>query len=141
MLKRVAITVVEGDADEAAAEIALGHAAVHLVEADGVNVRSAQQLDHAAEKPRRDFEDAIGLEAIGPRRADVMQRQDRADAADERVQRQMRAGKVRRNSNPPRMIVCLSPAIVSCLVRYPSALAAHYPNIWLIILCTIAHRA
>ena len=40
VLQRVAIAVVEGQADEAPGEIALAHAAVHLVEADRYRCRS-----------------------------------------------------------------------------------------------------
>ena len=96
MLEIVAIAVVEGETHEAPAEIALGHAAVHLVEADDVDARAAQELDHAGEEARRDFQEPIGLEAIGPRRAHMMQRQDRADPADQRLQRDMGAAEIQR---------------------------------------------
>ena len=48
------------------------------------------------EKARRDLEQAIGLEAVGPRRAHVVQGQNDADAADQRLQRRVRAGKIQR---------------------------------------------
>ena len=41
-LQSVAIAVVEGEADEAAGKIALGQAAVHLVEADQIDAGAAQ---------------------------------------------------------------------------------------------------
>ena len=96
VLQDVAIAVVEGEADEAAAKIARGQAAVHLVERDHVDARAAQQLDHAGQKPRRDFKEPIGLEAVGPRRPHVMHGQNGADAAHQRLQRPMRAGKIQR---------------------------------------------
>ena len=45
-LQRVAVAVVEGDADETPREIALDQAAVHLVEADEIDADAAQ-LDDA----------------------------------------------------------------------------------------------
>ena len=94
--QRVAVAVVERETDEAPGEIAFRHAAVHFVEADEVEAGAAQQLDDAGEKPRRDLEQPIGLEAAGPRRADVVQGQNDADAADERLQRRVGAGKIQR---------------------------------------------
>jgi hypothetical protein len=96
VLLDVAIAVVEGEADEAPLEIALRHAAVHLVEADEVDVGAAQKLDHAGEEARRDLEQAIGLEAVRPRRADVMKRQNDADPADQRFQGGVRAAEIER---------------------------------------------
>ena len=55
-----------------------------------------EQLDHAGKKARRDFKDAVGLEAIRPRRPHVMQRENDADAADKRLERPMRAGEIER---------------------------------------------
>ena len=69
---------------------------MHFVEADEVEAGAAQQLDNAGEKPRRDLEQPIGLEAAGPRRADVVQGQNDADAADEGLQRRVGAGKIQR---------------------------------------------
>ena len=80
-MQGVAVAVVEGEANEAAGEIALAQAAMHLVEADQVQIGTAQILDHAGEEARRDLKQAIGLEAVGPRRAHMVQGQDRADAA------------------------------------------------------------
>jgi len=61
-----------------------------------VDAGAGEQLDHAGEKARRDFEDAVGLEAIGSRWAHMMQRENDADAADERLKRQMGAGEIER---------------------------------------------
>ncbi len=96
VFERVAIAVVEGQAHEAALEIVLGQAPVHLVEADDIDARAAQQFHHPGEKARRDLKQPIGLEQIGPRRAHVMERQDHAAPADKRLERIMRAGEVQR---------------------------------------------
>ena len=64
-LQRVAIAVVDGQADEAPAEVAFGQAAVHLVEADEVEARAAQVADHVVEKARRHFEQPVRLEPVG----------------------------------------------------------------------------
>ena len=94
--QRVAVAVVEREADEAPGEIAFRQAAVHFVEADEVEAGAAQQRDDAGQKPRRDLEQPIGLEAAGPRRADVVQGQNDADAADQWLQRRVGAGKIQR---------------------------------------------
>ena len=83
-LVRIAIAIVECDADETAGEIALGHAAVQFVERNEIDAGTAQLSDDALEELRCDFEQPIGLEAVGPRRTDMMQRQDGADAAQHR---------------------------------------------------------
>ncbi len=95
-MQRIAVAVVEGEAHEAAAEIAFGHAAVHLVECDHVDARAAQELDHAVKEARRDFEKPVGLEAVGPWGPNVMHGQDGADAANQGFQRKMRAGEEQR---------------------------------------------
>ena len=82
MFERVAITVVEGEANEAG-EIALVRRRCTSSRLT-TSTPSGAIPDHAAEKARRDFEDTIGLEAVGPRRAHMVQRQDCADAGDER---------------------------------------------------------
>ena len=69
---------------------------MQLVEADHVDARAAQELDDAAEEARRDFEHMVGLEAVRPQRAHVVQRQNDADAAKERLQRHVRTGKEQR---------------------------------------------
>ena len=52
MLQIVAIAVVEGEADEAAAEVALGQPPVHLVERDDVDVGAPQPAQHVVEELR-----------------------------------------------------------------------------------------
>ena len=64
MLQIVAIAVVEGEADEAAAEIALGQPPMHLVERDDVGVGAPQPGEHVVEKLRRDFEQPVRLERV-----------------------------------------------------------------------------
>ena len=96
VLQIVAIAVVEGEADEAAAEIALGHSPVHLVERDDVDVGAPQSRQHVVEELRRDFQQPVRLERVRARRPHVMQRQDRADAAEQRLQHAMCAGEVQR---------------------------------------------
>ena len=56
--------------------------------------RAAQRADHARKECRRDLEQAVGLEPVGPGRTDVVQRQDGADPADKTLQRAMRATEV-----------------------------------------------
>ena len=51
---------------------------------------------HVVEELRRDFEQPVRLERVRARRPHVMQRQDRADAAEQRLQHAVRAGEIQR---------------------------------------------
>ena len=84
-MQRVAIAVVDGNADEPAAEVALHQAPMHLVEADEIEPRAPQIAQHVLEEIRRHLEQPVGLEPVGPRRPHVVQREDRPYAADERT--------------------------------------------------------
>ena len=52
----VAIAVVEGEAGEAAREVALAHPPVHFVEGDDVDVEAADVLERRAQEVGRDFQ-------------------------------------------------------------------------------------
>ena len=70
---------------------------MHFVEADEVlEAGAAQQLYDAGEKARRDSRLTVGLQAAAPRRPHVVQGQNDADAADQRLQRRVCAGKIQR---------------------------------------------
>ncbi len=94
ILQEVAIAVVEGDADEAALEIALHQAAIHLVERDDVEVGTLQAPDHGRKKARRHLEQTVRLEGAAPGGPHVMQRQDRAYALKKRTQGHMGAAEI-----------------------------------------------
>ena len=69
---------------------------MHLVETDEVDARAAQIPHHTGEEARRHFEEMVGLKTPGPRRTNVVQRQNGADALDERPKRNVRAGEIQR---------------------------------------------
>ena len=79
-LQRVAITVVDRDCDEAARKIALDQPAMHLVEADEIDIAAAQVAQHVVEKLRRDLKQPVRLKQLGSWRPHMMQRHDRANA-------------------------------------------------------------
>ncbi len=64
VLQIVAIAVVEGEADEAAAEIALDQPPVHLVERDEIDAASAAAAEHVFEETRRHLEQPVRLERV-----------------------------------------------------------------------------
>ena len=95
-LQHVAVTVIEGQADETPRKIALDQPTVHLVEADQIEARAAQISHHSCEKARRDLEEPVRLETVEARRPHMVQRQNRTNTGDERLQRQMRAAEIKR---------------------------------------------
>ena len=95
-LHDVAIAVIEGHADETPLEAAAHHALMHLVERDEFAPRAPQPLEQALEEFGRHFEQMVRLKAVAPRRPDVMQRQDRADAAHERTHQMMQPAEIER---------------------------------------------
>src|SRR6202008_1866718 len=94
--KRVAIAVVDGDADEAAPEIAFGQAAMHLVEPDNIESRVLELPDQALEEAGRHLEEAIGLEPVRAWRPHVVQREDHPDTAHERAHQGVGAAEIER---------------------------------------------
>src|SRR4029077_17454782 len=70
--QRVAICVVESEADKSFREVTIDHAAVHLVEADELQSRAPQSSHQSSEKLRRHFMQAIRLETVRSQRADVV---------------------------------------------------------------------
>ena len=90
----VAIAVVEGEAGEAAREVALAHPPVHLVERDDVDVELADMVERRAQEVRRDFEVPVRLERVVPRRPDVVQHEDGADACEQGSQQAVRTAEI-----------------------------------------------
>ena len=90
----VAIAVVEGEAGEAAAEIALGQPAVHLVERDDVDSLAAQPFDRVQQERRRDLEALVGRERALPRRPHVVEHEDRADPSEEAAQHGVKPAEI-----------------------------------------------
>lgn len=76
----VAIAVVEGEAGEAAREVALNHPAMRFIHRYDIDVERADMRQHLAQEIGRDFEMTVGLEQAAARRANVMQHEDGADA-------------------------------------------------------------
>ena len=87
----VAVAVIEGEADEGLAVVALGQAEMRLVERDDLEAGGAHLGDHLLEEIRRHLQDAVRLEAAGLLRAHVMQHEDGADAARQRRDHAVRA--------------------------------------------------
>ena len=92
----VAIAVVEGEAGEAAREVALNHPAMRFIHRYDIDVERADMRQHLAQEIGRDFEMTVGLEQAAARRANVMQHEDGADARQDRPQHMVRAGEVQR---------------------------------------------
>src|SRR5262249_17161741 len=92
----VAVAVVERKANELAPENSFAQAAMHLVERNEVDAGAAQAQHQPLEEVGRHLEQTVGLERRWSGRAHVMQREDGADAAEQRPQRQMRPREVER---------------------------------------------
>ena len=92
----VLVAVVEGEADEAALEVAGDEAAVHLVERDDIDAGALELAQQPLEELRRHLQQPVGLEGVAARRAHVMHGQDGADAADQRPQQMVQAAEIER---------------------------------------------
>ncbi len=92
----VAIAVVEGEAGERPREVALHHSLVQRVDGDDVDAARAKVRQHRAQELRHHFEMAVGLELRVTLRTDLMKREDRADAGEDRPQQMMRPGEIQR---------------------------------------------
>ena len=88
----VAVAVIEREADEGLAMLALDQAEMRLVERDDLEAGGSHLADHLLEKIRRHLQDAVRLEAVGLLRADMMQHEDGADAARQRRDHAVRTG-------------------------------------------------
>ena len=58
--------------------------------------RALELAQQPLEKLRRDLQQPVGLEGVAARRAHVMQRQDGADAADQRPHQMVQAAEIER---------------------------------------------
>ena len=92
----VAIAVIEGDAGEAAAEVAFGQSAVHLVERDDVDRLAAQPLDRLQQEFGRNLEPLVRPKLAAAPRPHVVEHQDRADPFEEGPQQHMGAAEIER---------------------------------------------
>src|SRR5437899_817238 len=95
-LQGVAVTIVDGHADETPAGIAFDETPVHLVQADEIDAAAPQPTHHVVEKARRDLQQTVGLKSVEAGRPHVMQGQDYPDTADERPHEVMRGAEIER---------------------------------------------
>jgi hypothetical protein len=70
---------------------------MHLVHCDDVDAARAKVRQHRAQEIRRDLKMTIGLELGVAARADMVQRENGADAREDRPQQMMRPGEVQRS--------------------------------------------
>src|SRR5262249_52619629 len=85
-----------GNASEAAREILLGQAPMHLVKRNDVDIGAPQGGNDSLKEPRGDFQHLVWLESTAPRRPNVMQHQNGADAAKVRLHETVDAAEIQR---------------------------------------------
>jgi hypothetical protein len=89
-------SVIEGDAGEAAAEVALREAAVHLVQGDDVDRLAAQPFDRLQQEFGRNFQPLVRPKFAAAGRPHVVEHQDRADAFEKGPQQRMGSAEIER---------------------------------------------
>jgi len=88
VLERVAIAIIDRNADKATlnispGKISLGKSSMHLIETDDFETGASEKHQDTFEKRGRYLKKPVRLKPLGPPRSNMMQRQDGANAGVE----------------------------------------------------------